>query len=634
MEASRQILWNAGSRLFLLGASLGAVTVLLAGVCRSIGGWTIGYRETRRTPGRKPRGGFAAAFRAVVVQREMMRGDVYLPLHLAIFYGLLFLSIGSAIVGVEAHLGVRLLHGWGYLLFTLVLELAGIAVLIGIALAAYKRYLVRPDRLESRPQDAAALLGLALVIASGFWVKGARILATGGPWSGWSPVGGSVAWLLGKAAGSGNAVSLHHLLWYAHAGAAFTGLALLPWSKYLHLLAVPLSHFLSVPWADRAALPEAAAGRETTGTLADLARKRLVEADACVRCGRCKKLCSMYLTENRTAPITMMDNLKRLTHGRNRGSAQPGAVIDAASLWSCTGCRACEERCPMRGEHAAGIVQLRRGAITSGRIPEPVAERLQKLRGARTLPAEAGRGIPSGTRGIYYWPGCSDAQGEDAGFSALLKIMERAGVVLRMLQPPHCCGGAARRLGDEALFQEQARENHRYLREQGVELVVTRCPHCFNTLRNEYGSLGTDVTVLHHTQLLAELAAWGEVVFPHQTAPPVTYHDPCFLGRYHGEFAAPRKLIEAATGRLPVEMKHTRMKSLCCGSGGGTVGEETALATARVRLKEAGKAGAEVVVTGCPYCRTTLERAAGEGNAKKRIQVVDLAEFLHTGGNA
>lgn len=570
-----------------------------------------------------------AVLRAVVIQ-DMLRGKVYPRMHRCLFYGMLLLFYGSILIALHMHIGLGFPKGAAYLAFSLALDIAGLAVLVGVGLAAYKRYIVRPERLESGPGDAFVLLILAAVVLSGFLVKGFRLFAVADPWSHWSPVGNGAAVLLSWVAAAQNATYLHRIVWYGHAALAFTLIAVAPWTRLLHVLAVPLNYWLSRPWSDSAA-PEAPSSSlpPATGTVADCTRKQFIEADACIECGRCKKRCSITQGGMDASPMGMMRNLKRLTHAHTLREALVGPVIDGPSLWACTMCRACEDRCPVNGAHAGTIVDIRRACVETGQVPDAVAVRFAEQEAVLTAPMKP-RVVPAPEAcDVYLWPGCHGQHETETGtFRALEQLLKKAGLNPAVLHPPACCGGPIRRLGNEPLFLRLAQANIEYLKGLGKKTIVTHCPHCFNTLRNEYPRLGGECTVLHHSQFLAGVLAAGKLGATDVLPSKVVFHDPCFLGRYNDEFSAPRSLIKAAKETELVEMKHTRRKSLCCGSAGGTVARAVALENSRQRLRQAAKAGVQALITCCPYCEESLTAAAMEERPGTSLQVMDVTRIL------
>jgi len=542
---------------------------------------------------------------------------------------MLFLFAGTVLLAIEMHLGVNFIHGAVYLAFGLIVDLAGIAVLVGISLAVYKRYVVKPDRLESGVRDALPLILIAVVVLSGFLLKGMRIVATSDPWAVWSPVGHVSALLLGLPFEQDSALRFHRFFWYGHAAMAFTLIALVPWTKMFHMVAVPLSIFSSFPLTMRMAA-SATSGDVVRGTrtVADCTRKQLIEADACIECGRCKKLCPVFQSGTPFAPMTLLKKLRKMVREGRRQSPLVGSVIEEAALWSCTLCMACEERCPVDGEHGSGIVAIRRGEIEGDRIPETISSRFDKNR-VSLADASRCRNSPQDGLDVYRWPGCGENNvDQSAILQGVQRLLKKAGVIFSVLEPPACCGGPVRRLGNESLFRQNASLNIPYLENLKNTTVVTCCPHCFNTLRNEYPDFGTDVKIMHHTQYLAGLTAEKKLLPEKSDGLKAVYHDPCFLGRYNEEYESARVFLASVDGVSLIEMKHSRQKSLCCGSGGGTISAEIAVKTGRELLDRMVKEGAEAIITGCPYCRENLQAAALEASPEGPVHILDVAEIF------
>jgi Fe-S oxidoreductase len=529
------------------------------------------------------------------------------------------------------HLHQNFIRGAIYLAFGLIVDAAGITVLVGIGLAAYRRYVVRPDRLESGLRDALPLVLIAVVVLSGFLLKGLRIVATSDPWAAWSPVGYASAWLLGLPLDADGAVRLHQFLWYGHAALAFGLIALIPWTKLLHILSVPLSLYFSFPLRTRMATPSLAGDLPRGArTVAQCTRKQLIEADACIECGRCKKLCPIFLGGTPFAPMSLMKNLRTLMRPGGAGRSLVGAAIDEAALGSCTLCLSCEERCPVGGQHGSGIMEIRRGAVEEKRIPAAVAARFEENSAALANASASCKPQPGCE--VYLWPGCGENRvDQSAILQSVRNLLYRAGVTFSVLEPPACCGGPLRRLGNEALFRKNAALNMPYLHHLKNATLVVCCPHCFNTLKNEYPPFGNDLEIMHHAQYLAGLAAAGKLPPAQGVALKAVYHDPCFLGRYNEQYESARILLEGVDGLSLVDMKHSRQKSFCCGSGGGTVASQAAVEIGRQLLGKVAKEGAQAIVTACPYCRENLQAVALREAPDNPLVVRDVAEFFDQG---
>jgi Fe-S oxidoreductase len=312
-------------------------------------------------------------------------------------------------------------------------------------------------------------------------------------------------------------------------------------------------------------------------------------------------------------------------------------------LWACTTCRACEEACPVLNEHVGDIIEMRRDlALTQGRVPPEAQTYFANLERAHNPwgkdPAQrtdwlADLGVPLAEPGAaydyLYWIGCAGGYDERVRrvTRAVVTILKASGVRFAILGPrERCTGEAARRLGNEYLFQQLRDENLDTLRAFQVRRILTTCPHCFNTFKNEYG-LPADVEVLHHTVLLSRLLALHRVPLSRPVAQRITYHDSCYLGRYNDIFEEPRSIL-SAIGAERVEMPRNRAQSFCCGAGGGRMWleEEPAKKVNAVRVKEAVATGAATVATACPFCLIMMRD--GLADLGEKVEARDFAELV------
>nr|WP_320133415.1 (Fe-S)-binding protein [uncultured Holophaga sp.] len=577
MSPGRELLWNQGGHT-LLGL-LGGLVLLSWGV--KLGLWLkTGLPEGDRRRLRFPW--------EVLTLNGLHLGHLPRRMHRLLLWGFLGLLLATLLVALQDHLGLPVLQGAAYLPFEVLTEFAGLLLLGGLGLAFHLRYLKRAERLQSRPEDALLLALLGLCALEGFLLRGLRLAATHPAWAPWTPLSWGIGRLLSLGGGEGTLTRFHRSLWNFHALTAMGTLALAPWTKLSHAAALPWKRALLRPMAERERIRE------------PRPLESWLEPEACMRCGRCRKPCPIQTREGPFPPETLLGRLKR----RHR------FIIPAEALWACTGCRACENHCPMGGEHLERILGLRRQAWAAGRVPE----RVFALAGAQSqhpLPTESLSLEPDT---LYLWPGC---QTPDPVLQALRQLLEQAGKRLRVLDPPRCCGGRDRFLGHEEAFRQAMALNRAYLEPLRGATLITPCPHCLRTLSHDYGE---DWTLLHHTELLARLLEEGSL--PQLKAPTlrVTFHDPCFLSRCKGDYQPPRHLL---CGTELLEMKQSRAKSVCCGSGGGTVPPGAA---ARKRLHHALESGAELLVTACPFCREAL-RSATEAPGKG-LPVWDIAELL------
>lgn len=430
-------------------------------------------------------------------------------------------------------------------------------------------------------------------------------------------------------------------------------------SKHLHILLAPLNVALSggealgglrsTPVLDLETLDEDA--RIGAGRIGELSRTQLVALSTCTECGRCQARCPAWAAGKALSPkhlvMALRDELRSAPPGGGRALVPD--VVGAEELWACTTCGACVAECPVDIGHVDLVVELRRHRVLMAAEfpPETVATQRNLERAGDPYGAGASRrlewadgldfevpvvtdAVPAEAE-VLLWVGCAGAfdQAGRATTRALATLLHRAGVGFAVLgRRETCTGDPARRLGNELLFQDKARENAATLAAVGARTVVTSCPHCFNTMANEYPALGTEVEVLHHSELLARLVADGRLV-PGPLEARVTYHDSCYLARHNGIVGAPRRVLDAIPGLHRTEMRDQGRQGLCCGAGGARMWMEEPVGQ-RLNAQRAAQAletGATTVATACPFCTTMLADglAASPGETP---EVLDLARLL------
>lgn len=378
--------------------------------------------------------------------------------------------------------------------------------------------------------------------------------------------------------------------------------------------------------------------------LTDLSWKQLLDSEACTTCGRCQAVCPAHNSGKPLNPKQIVG--KVLQAMESPADLSPLDLITREEVWSCTTCAACIHECPVEIEIVDKIVELRRTLVEAGQVPDMAATALQGMaergdpwlhpRSSRTQWA-SGLEVPVAAPGeeveLLYWVGCAGAFDAAAHpiARAMVKLLHHAGVPYKILgSGEQCTGDPARRLGEEGLFQRMARENLARFREHKVKKVLTHCAHCFNTMKNEYPELGAEFEVVHHSQFLQELVAQGRLKPASPLQDPVTFHDPCYLGRYNQEYDAPRAVIGAIPGARLAEMGRSRDRSLCCGGGGGHTWMDIRLGERidGLRLDEAVQTSARTVVTACPFCKIMLDSSAAAKGLQDQVRVRDLAEVL------
>ena len=654
--ATRQVHWDVPSGLivFMYASMTAALIVFAFGIWRRLRVWRIGRRAlVWDRPGLRLRRMLAAIGHSTLLRKP-------LPgfMHALIFAGWWILFAATVVVFLDSDLGLSgVYRGAFYLYFeSLTVDVFGILFLTGLLIALCRRYLAPPKTLEKREPTDALLLGSLFVIAlTGFVLEGIRLAVTRDPWAGWSPGGWLIARALGGLGGAG-LKDAYPWLWGAHVLMWHTLLACIPFTKAIHVFTSPLNVYFSNPGPARSVPAptdfEAEPVRLGIRSARDMTWKQLFDLDACTECGRCEAVCPATAAGTPLSPKRVILDLRDAIRS-TAGAAEPlaGDVVSYEALWACTTCRACEEACPVGIEHVPTIIGLRQNlAMEQVRMPTGVAETVNSLE-AREHPF---RGAPSGRTDwmegldipqldsveqadgveVVYWIGCAAAFDERAQqiARALVRVLRHARVRFAVLASKERCNGdVARRTGNEYHYDMLANANVETLNGANVTRILTHCPHCLQQLRHEYAAFGGRYEAVHHSEFVSGLIAAGRVRLAPGERERITYHDPCYLGRYNREFDAPRRVLDALRVER-VEMPRSGRRSFCCGAGGGhaffeeETGEDKINA---IRAREAAATGATTVVTACPFCLTMLTsgaRAVATGDRPMRTR--DFVELV------
>ncbi len=604
----------------------------------------------------------------VLAQRKLFQRPLPGLMHALIFWGFLVLLTTIVEVGgqfVRPAFEIPLVGGTRGL--GLVQDLFAAGVLVGLAIALEIRLVQRPERLVgSHRTDAYRILGLIFwIIVTLFGARGARIALGYAPHTWWTPVSTSASYLFSWMSPGWQRAWMWALL-SAHLSLILGFLVYLGYSKHLHIVTSSINVFFGSTRPRGRLTPlridleaDAEDVRLGAGSLRDLTWKEMLDLYACTECGRCQSVCPAWNTGKPLSPKLLVMNLRdhlleegprALEAGRTGAGREPVPlvpdVVDDEVLWSCTTCAACMRECPVDIEHIDHIVDLRRYLVMAeSRFPSeagallrnlenasnpwgrPQAERAEWAAGLDVRVVREGEKAPE----YLYWVGCAGAFDDRAKpvSRAVAGLLRRAGVSFAILGPREACtGDPARRLGHEYLFQTLAERNVGTLTDAGVQRIVANCPHCFNTLRNEYPDYGGRFEVVHHTELLSRLVAEGRLRPTRPVRALLAYHDPCYLGRHNGVYRPPRRLLESVPDLRTVEMPRHAERGLCCGAGGARMWMEERIGK-RIndeRMDEAASTGADTVGVACPYCLVMLDdgaRARGDGRT-----VLDVAQIL------
>ena len=568
-------------------------------------------------------------------------------MHALIFWGfiVLFPTILIAMIGaVDPHATLPWLGSQGW--YALMVDVFAVLVFCGVLAGFYIRKVLRPLRFAgSHLAEADLILAwiAGIVISLVAWHASQIALGFSDYPREWAPVSNLVS---GGLAGSWVAVLERAAVW-THVLLILGFLVYLPYSKHLHILVAAINVFFTRT-RSRGRLepvdfekPEAEV-RLGAATVQDLTWKQLLDTVSCTECGRCQDVCPAYNTGKELSPKLLIMALRDQVLAQSTTPLVPAAVTDNV-VWDCVTCGACVRECPVGIEHIDHIVDLRRNLVmVESRFPEEAGAMLRDLDRAsnpwgrppsdRTAWAE-GLGVhvlqPGETPPeVLFWVGCAPAFDERARLAAIstAKLLKRARVDFAILGPREACtGDPARRMGDEYTYQRLAKQNVETLNEAKVTKIITTCPHCFNTIGNEYADFGGRYEVIHHTEFLAELVRDGKLK-PEAGARKITYHDSCYLARHNDVLEAPRELAAAAGNA--VEMPRSGRRTFCCGAGGARMWMEERRGTPinEERVREAASTGADTLAVACPFCTVMLDDGVRTTGVK--MQVIDLASLL------
>jgi Fe-S oxidoreductase/nitrate reductase gamma subunit len=661
----REIFWNVGQTARWIAYALMVMSFILLvyGLKMRYGMWRLGkpvpFAFTQRLWER-----IAYYIKSAVFHKTILRRREAYPgmMHLLIFWGFLLLAIGTGLVAFEDDFfrplfGITYLHGDFYLIFSFILDLAGLAAIVGVVMALFRRYVTRPERLDNQRDDLIALLWILVVLVTGFLVEGARIAFDRPPYEVVSFVGWVTSSLFLGISKEG-VRTVHALIYYVHMFLSFGLIAYVVYSgRLLHLVTSSLNMlFRGVEDAPRGALTPIAdfetAEEFGINQIDGFTWRQIFDLDACTRCGRCQDRCPAHLSQKPLSPKKLIQDLKgewlRAAQGVKNEEGLLDNVIQEEALWSCTACLSCQVNCPVSIPTFDKTIEMRRYLTMTLSKVSPELKLLYKnlqnrsdpygMGKSQRLEWTAGLDVKKATEeqvDVLYWVGCvaslDDRNRKVA--KSLSTILQKAGVSFGVLGPDEkCCGDPLRRTGNEYQYQELAQGNVEFLKELGVKKIVTACPHCYNTLKNDYPQLGGDFEVYHHTQFISELARDGKISLKPTLDGVTTYHDPCYLGRVNRVFDPPREIVDKVKNGRFVELPRNRDEGFCCGGGGGRIWmEEHHGRICHLRMDEAIGVEANTLITACPYCLIMMEDAIKDKEKSASMKALDISEVVAGG---
>lgn len=659
MDVTRVVFWNVGEGARYITYALMVITfaIFFYGLKKRYRMWMVGkpvgFRFSNRLGER-----ILYFIRNGIFHGTILRESFPGLMHLFIFWGFLVLAFGTAIVAFQDDIlrpffGVNILKGGFYVIFSFALDLAGVLAILGILLAVVRRYILRPQRLDNRGEDLLVLLWILVVLLTGFIVEALRIAHDMPEYEIYSFFGYFLAQIF-KGIEKDSILSAHMFFWYFHMVLSFGLIIYVVYSKLIHIITSSVNMMIrgvdDSPKGAISPIPDFETAEEFGVNRIDgFTRLQIFDLDSCTRCGRCQDLCPAHLSEKPLSPKKFIQDLKAEWESFAKGKKDEEGIIDRVimeeTVWSCTACLACQINCPVSIPTFDKNIELRRYLTLTLSKTSPEVRLLFKNLQQKYDPYGMGKrqrvewigdldikNAQEDEVEYLYWVGCVASLDERNRkvARAFANILKRANVSFGVLgQEELCCGDPARRCGNEDLYLGIAQGNIDLLKEIGIKKIITTCPHCYNTLKNEYPQLGGNFEVYHQSEFIWKLMKEGQITGKTKIGGTVTYHDPCYLGRVNRIYDEPRSIIGALSEKEMIEIERHHDRSFCCGGGGGRIWmEEHHKRINHLRMEQVERTSANTLITACPYCLIMMEDAAKDKELTEKLKVMDLSEFV------
>ncbi|MFZ9000958.1 MAG: heterodisulfide reductase-related iron-sulfur binding cluster [Bacteriovoracaceae bacterium] len=663
-QATREIMWNIPSsfKIAMYALLVVSLVIMVQGILKKINLVTGGkgikslFSENGVASGPFQWGSF---FKTIFLTGKVPRKPSVAIFHGLIFYGFLILWIATDIVAIHYDTPFKIFEGNLYIVISFLADIAGIMILVGLALAYHRRYIKKPENLSATNPNREKFMYFMLfaLVVLGYLIEGVRILGNNMPIGEktWAPIGWFIANIFKSFNMTDGSLSLtYRAMWFIHMVNTMAFVASLGHSKFFHIFGLPFASLVTPARRGAVLNPmdfeDESAETFGLGKLSELTQKNKMDYINCVECGRCTDVCPATAAGKNLNPKTI------ITKGRDFMEQNPAVDADfwenpiyaSNELDACTTCGACMEECPAHIEHVSYILELKRyKTLTLGDIPPAAADAVNKIKNngnpwgitqddrfqwadGLDVPVIA----PEKEVDYLYYVGCAGSY--DASNQKVVKdtvlLLKKAGVDFAVMgKTEKCNGDPIRRFGDEYSFFEVAIENIANMRQYKFKKVVTHCPHCLHTIGKEYAQFEDgDFDTIHHTELLADLVKEGKLKPEKQVSEKITFHDPCYLGRHHGEYNAPRDILNSVPGLEIKEMELNKDKARCCGMGGGNMWYELPEGEhlAKNRLEDIGEKNVEKLATACSYCMINFNSTKSQIKETEEIEVEDVSSYL------
>lgn len=600
----------------------------------------------------------------VLGQKAVLRKPVIGIIHTTIFWGFIIVTVGTLeqfASTLHQDLNFEFMGETLYSAFVTLHDYFTFAIILAVLGAFYRRLVVKPEHLGKSKDATLVLIFTGSLMVSIFLMNGFHFLGAS-PWfATHMPFSNGVADLLG---GFGIETESAHTLGiffkWVHMCLVLGFAMYIPNSKHLHIIAAGPNTFLKNLKHEKGMKPIKFEDETVTqygaAKITDLSWKDNLDYYSCTECGRCQEVCPAWNTGKPLSPKSLILDLKNNLY-TNKEAILAGKIDDVGHIidgkvtedviWACTSCRACEVACPVFIEQTDKIYEIRRNLVMmESRFPaeaQPVFKNLETNATPWAFSSEDraqwadGLEIPvmsnSPELDVLLWVGCAGSFDDrnKKVVRSLVSLLKKANVKFAILgKEEKCTGDPARRIGNEYLFQQLANDNVATLNRYNVKKIVTACPHCFNTLKNEYPAFGGNYEVMHHSQMVSSLIKEGKLKPSQSMSDSVTFHDSCYMGRWNGVYEEPRDILKTVTSGALVEMKMNNEKSMCCGAGGGRMFMEETIGD-RVNIKRTEQAletGAKVIAANCPFCMTMMNDGIKAKEKLDQVKVLDIAELV------